>query len=106
MSDLLKRLVDALERELDEHGYEDDDEKRGQVAHHFADVLLSELGLTPEHRTGQDGFGGVSSRYDAAGRIISTTTSGRSPTEMRRYVTVWEVSREPVEHSYTRTSRQ
>lgn len=45
MSDLRTRLADALQRELDEHGYEDDDEKRGQVAHHFADVLLSLPGI-------------------------------------------------------------
>jgi hypothetical protein len=45
MSDLRARIADALHHELDEHDYEDDDEKRGQVAHHFADVLLSLPGI-------------------------------------------------------------
>lgn len=45
MTDVRQRLADALQRELDEHGYEDDDEKRGQVAYHFADVLLSLPGI-------------------------------------------------------------
>lgn len=33
-------LVAVLDAELDEHGYEDDDEKRGQVARHFAACVL------------------------------------------------------------------
>lgn len=45
MTELRAHLADALQGELDEHGYEDDDEKRGQVAHHFADVLLSLPGI-------------------------------------------------------------
>lgn len=39
--DLRERLIDAIQRELDEHGYEDDDEKRCQVANHFVEVLSS-----------------------------------------------------------------
>lgn len=38
-----QRIADIICRELDEHGYEDDDEKRGQVAHHFASVLALEF---------------------------------------------------------------
>lgn len=37
-------LATAMDAELDEHGYEDDDEKRGQVAHHFAAHQLDALG--------------------------------------------------------------
>ncbi|MCV7255308.1 hypothetical protein H7J86_24395 [Mycobacterium hackensackense] len=36
-------LAAAMHSELDEHGYEDDDEKRGQVAHHFAARQLAAL---------------------------------------------------------------
>lgn len=38
-----QKLAEAIDAELDEHGYEDDDEKRGQVAHHFAVVALDAL---------------------------------------------------------------
>lgn len=43
-----QKLVEAINAELDEHGYEDDAEKRGQVAHHFAEVVLRALGLAEE----------------------------------------------------------
>ncbi|MCV7004597.1 hypothetical protein [Mycobacterium gordonae] len=43
--DVRAKLAEALAAEIDEHGYEDDDEKRGQVAWHFADVLLSLEGV-------------------------------------------------------------
>lgn len=36
-------LASAMYAELDEHRYEDDDEKRGQVAHHFAAHQLDAL---------------------------------------------------------------
>lgn len=39
------RLAYELYDELDEHGYEDDDEKRWQIAYHFADALLSLPGI-------------------------------------------------------------
>lgn len=74
----------------------DRDDYRG-----LAQAAIDAMGLMQEYRTCEDGSGGVSSRCDAAGRIISTTRSGRSPTEMRRFVTAWEVSREAVEHSHT-----
>ena len=51
MTDVRARIADAMERELDEHGYEDDDEKRGQVAHHFTDVLLALDGIAVVHQS-------------------------------------------------------
>jgi hypothetical protein len=68
---------------------------------HLAQMIEADLGMSSERRTCEDGFGGVSSRCDAAGRIISTTRSGRSPTEMIRWVTEWAVFRKAVEHSHT-----
>ena len=54
MTDIRARLEEALQRELDEHGYEDDDEKRGQVAHHFVGVLLSLPGIAIVEQPGID----------------------------------------------------
>jgi hypothetical protein len=68
MTDILTRLADALQGELDEHGHEDDDEKRWQVAYHIADVLLSLPGIAivelperlPEDVAGKMPLGNVS----------------------------------------------
>jgi hypothetical protein len=46
MTPLVKRITDILATELAEHGTEDDDEKRLQVAHHWAEKVLD--ALTPE----------------------------------------------------------
>lgn len=97
MSDVRQGLFDLLKGIIDdEWGPYDDDYYWAMV-----DEELPKLGLMAEHRTCQDGSGGVSSRCNAAGRIVSTTHSGRTPTGMRRYVTAWEVSREAVEFSRT-----
>jgi len=45
---VVSAVAAVLFEELDEHGYEDDDEKRGQVAHHFAAAVVGALGLTEE----------------------------------------------------------
>jgi hypothetical protein len=37
------RLALVFYRELGEHGYEDDDDKRMQIAYHFADVVLDKF---------------------------------------------------------------
>lgn len=48
MSALTDRIAEVLQAELDEHGCEDDDEKRWQVARHWAERVEAELQLTPE----------------------------------------------------------
>ena len=71
---------------------------------HMARAAIEALGLMEEHQTREDGSGGISSRYDYSTyppTIVSTTTSGRTPTVMRRWVTKWEVFRKAVEYSHT-----
>jgi hypothetical protein len=45
MGDVREWIAEAIAAEIDEHDYEDDDEKRAQVAYHFADVLLALPGV-------------------------------------------------------------
>lgn len=96
-----ERLAHALMRELDEHGYEDDDEKRGQVAHHFAAVLVAELGLTQEWISRHESGGGRVFDNAKEGRQflaefverppgVEDPGSGRYVGLQRRYVTNWE----------------
>lgn len=66
-----------------------------------AQAVLDGLGLSVEFTRAADGAGGISSHTDSAGRVVSTTTSGRTQTELRRYVTRWEVSRAAQEYSHT-----
>lgn len=65
------RLAYELYDELDEHGYEDDDEKRWQVAYHFADAVLSLPDIAvvklPEPNLVQDTY--QSWRFFEAGEI-------------------------------------
>jgi hypothetical protein len=46
MSELTDRITAVLAAEMDEHGCEDDEEKRLQVAHHWAERVVAELNLT------------------------------------------------------------
>lgn len=56
MSDAQKLLAEILAAEIDEHGYEDDDEKRWQVAYHWAAEIDKALGgLKPWTATENDG---------------------------------------------------
>jgi hypothetical protein len=93
MSDLRARLADALHRELDEHGYEDDDEKRGQVAHHFADVLLSLPGIAI---VDTNALSELADKWDRQARPARSTSWSRSrlecAEELRALLAVAEVS--------------
>ncbi|SLI19827.1 Uncharacterised protein [Mycobacteroides abscessus subsp. abscessus] len=42
-----KLLTELLAAEIDEHGYEEDDEKRWQVAHHWAAKIDKALVVSP-----------------------------------------------------------
>ena len=66
----------------------------------MAQEAIEALELTAEYRTCEDGAGGVTHHTDGKGNTISTT-SGRSPTEMRRWVTKWEIYKEAEDYSYT-----
>lgn len=67
----------------------------------MAEAALAALGLVAETTRLSDGAGGISTRTDPAGRPISTTSSGRTQTEMRRYVSKWEVSKPAQEYEST-----
>jgi hypothetical protein len=45
---LIDRITKVLEAELNEHGVEDDDEKRWQVARHWAERIVEALQLTEQ----------------------------------------------------------
>ncbi|SKK34807.1 hypothetical protein [Mycobacteroides abscessus] len=44
MSSAQKLIAQVIAAEIDEHGYEDDDEKRWQVAYHWAAEIDKALG--------------------------------------------------------------